>query len=65
MRLVSLPTAILALASIAQSAVIEKRDLLADLQSQAIENLKEAEKNGALQKRGSCTIANASVRRDW
>ena len=65
MRFIGLQTAILALASIAQSAAVEKRDLLSDLQSQAMENLKAAEKNGTLEKRGGCTIANASIRRDW
>jgi tyrosinase len=65
MRFSALPAAILALASVVQSAAVEKRDLLQDLQDQAIAALKEAESNGTLEKRGSCTIANAAIRRDW
>jgi tyrosinase len=65
MRLSGFPAAVLALAGVAQSAVIEKRDLLSDLQNQAIENLKAAEANGTLAKRAGCNIANASIRRDW
>jgi tyrosinase len=65
MRLSGFPAAVLALAGVVQSAAIEKRDLLSDLQNQAIENLKAAEANGTLTKRGDCKISNASVRRDW
>jgi tyrosinase len=65
MRLSSLPTALLAFAGAAQSLAVEKRDLLSDLQNQALENLKAAEKNGTLERRGSCSILNASVRKDW
>ncbi|KAI4948928.1 hypothetical protein J4E91_005390 [Alternaria rosae] len=65
MRLSSLSTALLAFASAAQSLAVERRDLLSDLQNQALENLKAAEKNGTLEKRGSCSIFNASVRKDW
>ncbi|KAI4626617.1 hypothetical protein J4E83_003769 [Alternaria metachromatica] len=65
MRLSGLPTALLAFAGAAQSLAVEKRDLLSDLQNQALENLKAAEKNGTLEKRGSCSIFNASVRKDW
>ena len=42
MRLSSLPTALLAFAGAAQSLAVEKRDLLSDLQNQALENLKAA-----------------------
>jgi tyrosinase len=65
MRLFGFPTAVLALAGAVQSAAVEKRDLLADLQDQTMENLKAAEANGTLEKRGSCNIFNAAVRRDW
>ncbi|KAI8257254.1 Tyrosinase-like protein orsC [Colletotrichum sp. SAR11_239] len=40
-------------------------DVLAELQVQAMENLKTAEANGTLSKRGSCNLMNAQVRRDW
>lgn len=40
-------------------------DVLAELQAQAMENLKTAEANGTLSKRGSCNLTNAQVRRDW
>lgn len=40
-------------------------DILAELQAQAMENLKVAEANGTLSKRGSCNLFNANVRRDW
>ena len=65
MRFSALPAAILALTSVVQSAAVEKRDLLQDLQDQAIAALKEAECNGTLEERRSCTIANAAIRRDW
>ncbi|KAJ4364847.1 hypothetical protein N0V95_000596 [Ascochyta clinopodiicola] len=65
MRVFGLPTAVLALAGVVQSAAVEKRDLLADLQEQTMKNLKAAEANGTLEKRGSCNIFNAAVRRDW
>jgi hypothetical protein len=66
MRFFGASTAILACASVVQSAAIRPRDLLDDLQSQATEALKEAESDeGSLEKRGGCSIFNANVRRDW
>jgi tyrosinase len=65
MRLFGFPTAVLALAGVVQSAAVEKRDLLTYLQAQTMENLKAAEANGTLEKRGSCNIFHAAVRRDW
>jgi tyrosinase len=52
--------AILAVAGVAQSAALQKRDLLKDLQDQAIDALKKAQSEGA-----SCNLSNASVRRNW
>lgn len=63
MRLPNCSIAVLALASVAQAAVLQKCDLLQDLQSQAIQNLKEAESNGGSTK--SCTVENATKRQDW
>lgn len=60
-----LPIAILALASVAQSAALEKRDLLQDLQDQAIDALKQAESKGAGKRGTACNLSNASVRRNW
>lgn len=60
-----IPTAVLALAGVVQSAVLQPRDLLQDLQDQAIAALKEAETNGTVGKRGSCSVFNAPVRRNW
>lgn len=65
MRFSVLPTAVLALSGLAQSAAVQKRDLLQDLQNQAIEALKEVESNGTVSKRAECSIFNASVRKDW
>jgi hypothetical protein len=65
MRLFGFPTAVLALTGVVKSVAVEKRDLLTDLQDQTMENLKAAEANGTLGKRGSCNIFNAAVRRDW
>jgi tyrosinase len=65
MRFCSLPTAVLAFAGAVQSPAVEKRDLLSDLQNQALENLKAAEKNGTLEKSGGCSILTATVRKDW
>lgn len=65
MRIFGFPTVILVLAGVAQAAAVEKRDLLTDLQDQTMENLKAAEANGTLERRGSCNILNAAVRRDW
>ncbi|CAN9439131.1 unnamed protein product [Alternaria alternata] len=65
MRFHDFPTAVLALAGTVQSLVIEKRDLLSDLQNRALENLKAAEKNGTLERVGECSISTATVRKDW
>jgi hypothetical protein len=65
MRLFGFPAAVLALAGAVQSVALEKLDLLTDLQEQVMENLKAAEANGTLEKRGPCNIFNAAVRRDW
>ncbi|OLN87556.1 Grixazone synthase 1 [Colletotrichum chlorophyti] len=43
---------------------IEPRDVLADLQEQAMAALRDAE-SGSVSKRGSCNLFNARVRRDW
>jgi tyrosinase len=56
--------AILALASFAQAAALQPRDLLQDLQNQALANLKAAESSNPIAKR-SCSVFNASARRDW
>jgi tyrosinase len=65
MRFHDFPTAVLALAGTVQSLVIEKRDLLSDLQNRDLENLKAAEKNGTLERTGECSISTATVRKDW
>lgn len=65
MRFCSLPTTILALASVVESAALQSRDLLQDLQDQALATLKEAETNGTLERRAGCNILNAPVRRNW
>jgi tyrosinase len=65
MRFSCLPTTVLAFAGAVQSLAVEKRDLLSDLQNQALENLKAAEKNGTLEKRAGCSILTATVRKDW
>jgi tyrosinase len=65
MRVSGLPAAILALVSVVQSVALEKRDLLQDLQDQALTALREAEANGTLAKRGGCSLSKATVRRDW
>lgn len=64
-------TAVLSLAVVACGAPLDTPleardagDVLADLQVQAMENLKAAEANGTISKRG-CNLFNASVRRDW
>ncbi|KAH7067656.1 hypothetical protein BKA63DRAFT_479709 [Paraphoma chrysanthemicola] len=64
MRFLVLSTQLLAAINTACCATLQQRDLLQDLQNQAIEALKAAESNGTLDRR-SCGIANASVRRDW
>lgn len=60
-------TVILALANIpglAFATALESRNVLQDLQDQAIAALQKAETNSTLH-RGNCTISNASIRRDW
>lgn len=62
--------AALGLSAMASAAPLEARDdagsILADLQAQAMANLREAEANGTLSKRnGGCNLLNAQVRRDW
>ncbi|KAH4022428.1 hypothetical protein HBI09_169210 [Parastagonospora nodorum] len=64
MHICNIPLAIAALASIAQGAVLQPRDLLQNLQDQALQNLKEAQSNGSIAKR-SCSLSTAAVRRDW
>jgi tyrosinase len=64
MHLPSLSAVVLALAGTIQAAALQPRDLLQDLQDQAMKNLEEAEANGTLEKR-SCTLKNAGVRQDW
>lgn len=65
MRTSTLLTAGVALIGIGQSAAVEKRDLLQDLQARAIEALKAAESKNIGTKRADCTLDNASVRKDW
>lgn len=65
MRFLGFPTAVLALASVVESAALQRRDVIQDLQDQAIAALKEAETNGTLGRRSSCSIFNAPVRRNW
>ncbi|KAF2999498.1 hypothetical protein E8E13_008840 [Curvularia kusanoi] len=64
MRFFTLSAAVAALAALSEAAALQPRDLLQDLQNQALDNLKEAESNGTLTKR-SCSVFNAGVRRDW
>ncbi|EUC29314.1 hypothetical protein COCCADRAFT_40308 [Bipolaris zeicola 26-R-13] len=65
MRFLGFPTAVLALASVVESAALQRRDVIQDLQNQAIAALKEAETNGSLERRSSCSVFNAPVRRNW
>ncbi|KAF2743180.1 Di-copper centre-containing protein [Sporormia fimetaria CBS 119925] len=60
----SISAAALALVSLTQAAALQARDLLQDLQDQALQNLQDAESNSAVTKR-SCSVFNAEVRRDW
>lgn len=64
MHLIPASSVILAFVSLAQAAARQPRDLLQDLQNQAIANLKEVELNSNAAKR-SCSVFNASARRDW
>jgi len=65
MRFSGISAIALALASVASSAALKPRnDLLADLQNQAMEALKQAEAEGTLGKR-SCSLSNAYARRNW
>ncbi|KAJ5064834.1 hypothetical protein J3E74DRAFT_461510 [Bipolaris maydis] len=65
MRFLGVPIAVLALASVVESAALQRRDVIQDLQDQAIAALKEAETNGNLERRSSCSVFNAPVRRNW
>lgn len=67
MRLSTLSAALVAVTGVVQAVAVEKRDLLADLQSQALGNLEEAEAeaNATVAKRNGCSIFNARVRKDW
>jgi tyrosinase len=58
-------TAYLSLACVVQSAAVEKRDLLQDLQSRAIEALKEQRSNGITSNGTGCTLENSATRQDW
>ena len=64
MHLSGVSSAVLALAGVAHAAALQPRDLLQDLQDQALRNFKEAEANGTIAK-GSCSLENAAVRKDW
>jgi tyrosinase len=64
MHLASFSSAVLALTSTVYAAALQPRDLLQDLQDQALQNLKEAEANGTVAK-GNCSLANATIRQDW
>ncbi|GKT41954.1 tyrosinase-like protein orsC [Colletotrichum spaethianum] len=64
--------AVLGLSAVAYTAPLdaplEARDaggILADLQAQAMENLKAAEADGTISKREGCNLSNAFVRKDW
>ncbi|KAH7398598.1 hypothetical protein BKA66DRAFT_546137 [Pyrenochaeta sp. MPI-SDFR-AT-0127] len=65
MRISNFPVTFCVFASVVQSASLEKRDLLQDLQNQAIKALGEAESNDTIAKRADCSILNAAVRKDW
>ncbi|TEA17227.1 Tyrosinase-like protein orsC [Colletotrichum sidae] len=49
----------------AAPALAFEGDELSDVQAQAIEALRAAESSESLQRRGSCNLFNARVRRDW
>jgi tyrosinase len=63
MRCLYITTTIVALVGTGQSAVLQKRDLLQDLQKQALNALKEAERKSP--NKTACSIANAEIRQDW
>lgn len=65
MRSSTLLTTCAALLGVAHAAAVEKRDLLQDLQSQAMEALKIAESGSVATRGARCTLENASVRKDW
>lgn len=65
MRFSTLSFGLFSLTGVVLSAAVEKRDLLQDLQNQALQALKEAESSGTIAKRDGCTIHNAVARRDW
>jgi tyrosinase len=64
MHLPGFASAALALASTLHAAELQPRNLQQDLQDQALQNFKEAEANGTIAK-GSCSLENAAVRKDW
>ena len=64
MHLYRFPSAVLAMAGAVHAAALQPRDLLQNLQDQASLNFKEAETNGTIA-RGSCSLENAAVRKDW
>lgn len=64
MHFFNISAAVVALATLGQAAAVQPRDLLQDLQNQALQNLQEAESNATIAKR-SCSVFNAGVRRDW
>jgi hypothetical protein len=64
MKCAYIATTLVALASMGQCAVLQKRDLLQDLQKKVLDALKEAESKSPTTNR-TCTIANAEIRQDW
>jgi tyrosinase len=65
MRCSYIATALVALAGVGQSAVLQKRDLLQDLRDQALQALKEAESKNPNANKTKCSISNAEIRQDW
>jgi hypothetical protein len=64
MKCAYIATTLVALASMGQCAVLQKRDLLQDFQKNVLDALKEAESKSPTTNR-TCTIANAEIRQDW
>jgi tyrosinase len=58
-------SALFALTRVEQSAAVETRDLLEDLQSRAIQALKEKSSNAKTTNGTICTLENSSTRQDW
>jgi tyrosinase len=65
MWLSALSTTFFALTCVIQSIALETRDLLQDLQDQALQALAEAESNGTIAKRAGCSILSAAIRKGW